>query len=608
MKLNLIEARDVPPVKQFFVDNLSNVVVLAGPNGVGKTRLIQGLLQAFQSSSSYPNIRFIIEATITSESEQWGKFSLDTALPEDAQKLMTTLQQNRRRTKWESSVIQFESNRTIQQIQPYSFNWDFTDPWEELVGWNYSFNELKNRFQDTLHSLFRKVQSRRDEIARKAEILIKAGEQTMNLDFPDPLLPFKNAFSQLLAPKELLEPEARQQELFYSYEGQQFPLSSLSSGEREVVNIVFDFLLRNPSHSIIIFDEPELHLHPELSYKLLQTLQMVGENNQFIYCTHSPDIITASLENSVIFIAPPKPTISNQAILVREDDETHEALQKIGQSIGIIALGKKLVLIEGSDSSLDKQVYGTILKNKFPNLVLVPSGGKEVISSFSSIMASILERTIWGVDFFMLCDRDAVPFSVSTSSLEVAGKGRLKILRCYHLENYFLDDNVLAGVFSMMESEDSWLRNPEKIRMKLRDIARQMIPYTAALIESAKYRSLVGNLDIMPKGCHDKSANELAILIRDCAQSERERINRITNDANLENSVIETVENLQKSLDDDTEEWKHNIPGKQLFNRFASQTKIDPGRLKTLYLREANNHSPYPFADIVTIFEQFSGM
>jgi predicted ATPase len=77
---------------------------------------------------------------------------------------------------------------------------------------------------------------------------------------------FKDAFRQLLAPKELLDPEAKQQQLYYTYEGEQFPISSLSSGEREVINIVFDFLLRNPSDSIVIFDEPELHLHPELSY------------------------------------------------------------------------------------------------------------------------------------------------------------------------------------------------------------------------------------------------------------------------------------------------------------------------------------------------------
>jgi ABC-type cobalamin/Fe3+-siderophores transport system ATPase subunit len=606
MKLKLIEARNVLPVREFSVDNLSNVVVLAGSNGVGKTRLIQGLLQALQSGGSYPNIRFIIESTSNVEHAQWGKSLLDTSFPEDAHKLALTLQKNRRRTKWESSVIQFESDRSIQQIQPYNFTWDIIDPWEEMIDWSYSFSALKNRFQGTLHSLFRKVQSRRDEISRKAEQLIKSGETRMDLDFPDPLLPFKDAFRQLLAPKELLDPEAKQQQLYYSYQGEQFPLSSLSSGEREVVNIVFDFLLCNPSHSIIIFDEPELHLHPELSYKLLQTLQNVGENNQFIYCTHSPDIITASLDHSVIFITPPKSTISNQAILVSENDETHEALKQIGQSIGIIALGKKLVLIEGKDSSLDKQVYGTILKNKFPNLVLVPSNSKGVITSFSTIATSVLERTIWGVEFFMLCDRDAVPLSDSENYIEEIGKGRLKLLNRYHLENYFLDENILAKIFLKMDPQESWLCDPVEIREKLKNIARHMIAYTTSLIESAKYRNQVGNLDIMPKGCDKKSSDELANLIQMRVRTERERINLIIDEASIKSSVQETFDALNQSIEGDTDSWKKIIPGKQLFNTFAHQSGIGAGRLKALYLSESTNHSPYPFEDIVTIFERFN--
>ena len=38
-------------------------------------------------------------------------------------------------------------------------------------------------------------------------------------------------------------------------------------------------VLGGPSDCIVIFDEPELHLHPELSYKLIQTLRSVGKRN-----------------------------------------------------------------------------------------------------------------------------------------------------------------------------------------------------------------------------------------------------------------------------------------------------------------------------------------
>ena len=81
----------------------------------------------------------------------------------------------------------------------------------------------------------------------------------------------------------LLDLDPRNQQLYFDDAGQRLPVSAMSSGEREVVNIVFDFILRAPSDCIIFFDEPEIHLHPELSYRLLQTLKTFGANNQFIF-------------------------------------------------------------------------------------------------------------------------------------------------------------------------------------------------------------------------------------------------------------------------------------------------------------------------------------
>ena len=422
MRINSITAQDVMPVRRFAVNNLSDVVVLAGPNGVGKTRLIGAMLAAFQNIGS-PTVRFIIDATSNSEKEKWQASSLDTAKPVDARKLSVTLQQNRKRSRFESSVINFESDRSIQQIAPFQFSWDFQDPFEEAVGWQVGYGGLRTRLQDTIHSIFRKVRSRRELIARTAERLMKEGAAgeviELNVaDFPDPLEPFKLAFRQLLAPKELADPDPQKQSLEYIYDGKTFPIASLSSGEREVVNIVFDFLLRGARDCIVFFDEPELHLHPELSYKLLQALKTVGSNNQFVLSTHSPDIITASLDNSVVFIGPPRSPLDNQAIVVTEDDDTHQALKLLGQSIGIISLGKKIVLIEGTDSSLDKQTYGSILRDRFPNLVLVPGGGKGILSSFETLRQNVLERTLWGVEFFILCDRDVVPLSRTEDELK----------------------------------------------------------------------------------------------------------------------------------------------------------------------------------------------
>jgi hypothetical protein len=223
---------------------------------------------------------------------------------------------------------------------------------------------MRDRFQDTVHSMFRLVERQKQSIATRAIQLKREGHGTMQLGFSDPMEEFKRVFEMLLGPKKLSDPQARLQRLEYTQDGQTFDFDSLSSGEREVVNIAFDFQLRQPRDCIVFFDEPELHLHPELSYKLLRTLRSIGEGNQFILSTHSPDIISASLDQSVVFVAPPKEgpdgTFENQAILVTESDETNQALRLLGQSIGIVALGKRIVLIEGGESSIDKQTYGSI--------------------------------------------------------------------------------------------------------------------------------------------------------------------------------------------------------------------------------------------------------
>ena len=180
-----------------------------------------------------PPVTLMLEATCQTEIELWKKSVLDTSVPTDAALLLNILQSSkRRRGNWRSSVLNFESDRTIQKIEPYAFTWDIQDPLEENIGWNFGFGSLRARFQDTIHSIFRKLQSRRDHIATTAEKLLAQGASTMTLNYPNPIEPFQQAFSQLLSPKTLLQPDSRKQQLKYSSDSQELNIDTLSSGEK----------------------------------------------------------------------------------------------------------------------------------------------------------------------------------------------------------------------------------------------------------------------------------------------------------------------------------------------------------------------------------------
>jgi AAA domain, putative AbiEii toxin, Type IV TA system len=383
----------------------------------------------------------------------------------------------------------------------------------------------------------------------------------------------------------------------------------LSSGEREVVNIAFDFQLRQPRDCIVFFDEPELHLHPELSYKLLRTLRSIGERNQFILSTHSPDVISASLDQSVVFVAPSQEgadgSFENQAIPVAESDETNQALRLLGQSIGIVALGKRIVLIEGAESSIDKQTYGSILGDRHPGIVLVPSGGKHVVESFDTVYESVLSRTLWGVDFFMLCDGDSSPPS-SDAAERAATEGRLRRLSRYHVENYFLDEAVWSEAFAVLEPEGSWLRDPAQVREKLREIASGYVSYAVALAASSSLRRKVGNVDLMPKDIHGKSSPETQERFKAAAETELARVSAVLDGDEVGREVEALFTKLESALEQDSADWKVLVPGKQVLATFAGRAQVSLPRAKALYIAQAEQREESPFVEVIELFDQMS--
>jgi predicted ATPase len=605
MRLTRYSVRNLPPVKFFEASDLSEVVVFAGANGVGKTTLLNGLLNIFRNPVGSPNISIEVSATCSEEAKAWGGGALNTNNPAEAQTLRSFLQRQQKRGQLRGGVLNFDSARAFDQIQPYNWTWMFADPFEEPIGWDVSFQPTKGRFQDVMHALVRKVRSQKEEIAKRALELKKQGAATMNLsEFGDPIARFKDAFSKLLPGKIMQDIEEQQQVIKYIQDGQTLELWRLSSGEREVVTVVFDFLLRSPRDCVVVFDEPELHLHPELSYRLLRTLQDVGERNQFIFCTHSPEIITASLEQSVVFVGPSKGEGVNQALPVRENEKFLDAMTTLGQSIGVISLGKRIVLIEGTRDSLDKEVYGSIIGAQYPDMVLVPVGGKDTAVGFQRAAEAVLSQTIWGVDFFMLCDGDS---AARGSRSQQQSDGHLRVLSRYHLENYFLDEFVWAKVFEDLAlSTNDPLRNPTVIREALRKLAQDDISYAVALKVSNYFRQLVGNVDIMPKGANGLSVDNLCASMESGRSAEATRCGDCLDKTTVEKLVREEFTRLTDALDQDDESWKSLIPGRPIIKRFSAQVKQDYGTLKRLYIRASRTSQPDPFEEIRSIFSEFA--
>ena len=152
----------------------------------------------------------------------------------------------------------------------------------------------------------------------------------------------------------------------------------------------------------------------------------------------------------------------------------------------------------------------------------------------------------------------------------------MRLLPRYHIENYFLDEHVLARVFeSLEEPADSWLRDPIRIRQEIRKEAQACLSYAAALGVAHKLRTAAGNIDVMPAACHSQEVDALAQLFETRRQAESERVLGALDAATVEKHVRAEFGRLADCLARDDDQWQMLIPGKTVFQRFSSKTPID---------------------------------
>lgn len=511
MRIKELNLNNWTVIRQADFHNLSDFVVIAGPNGVGKTKIKEAIVYIFQNNGNPPpGSKVVLEATNDEERTAWG--GSEVTLPQAG--MWNFFTKNNKRLKTKSRLIQIDSNRVVENVsfQQLTFQ-SIGDPEQEEVGYNYGFNNVRDRFKDicsTLHRLKSKeVTSVYAEYEKKKNDASNAGDVTLT-KLKDPTEKYLNIFAKLLYPKKMLPIDINSSTIQYiDDDGTTRPFSELSSGEREVVILTFDIITQNPSHCLILIDEPEVHLHPELTFRLIKALKAIGENNQYFLFTHSPDIIGNSLDTGVHFVRP-KVRVPTGNQVVRIDENNIEAFQNIPnirETIGMVSVGKKLLFVEGNNTSIDRNVFATIAKDAKIDVAIIPSESCTNINNMA-LMCETLEKGLFGVELFMVRDRDSLaPAQIST--FHEKSKGRLVFLPFYHIENAFLMPKAIAVVARKILL--SAAPTVDEIEEKMIELAMLQLNHTISLYVKNEIYFQAGNFDVSPKITIDQSTTTAAL-------------------------------------------------------------------------------------------------
>lgn len=107
---------------------------------------------------------------------------------------------------------------------------------------------------------------------------------------------FEESFNKFVSPKSLkvIQPEARGRrgpriQLTDQHSG---ALSILSSGERQVLTMLFCATHMSPADGTMLIDEPEISLHIDWQRIIVSEIMAQAGDRQIIVCTHAPDVVS----------------------------------------------------------------------------------------------------------------------------------------------------------------------------------------------------------------------------------------------------------------------------------------------------------------------------
>lgn len=105
--------------------------------------------------------------------------------------------------------------------------------------------------------------------------------------------------------------------------------NDLSTGHKFILHSLVSIIKHVEKNSLLLFDEPEIHLHPPLLSVLMKSLRfLLNERSSYmVVSTHSPVVVQETLSKHVYLIK----RIGNKISLTRPD------IQTFGENIGIIS-------------------------------------------------------------------------------------------------------------------------------------------------------------------------------------------------------------------------------------------------------------------------------
>ena len=371
-----------------------NFNILSGVNGTGKTKVLQLLKQGQSVSVEPPELQFgqlkILALSPKRNAEKRAQATLlsiirNTNLPQKTQELLG------------------------KQIRDE--NYDSYPSFAELL--LLKFDRLRSQYFD--------LQLQQQVLD---EFINELNQQVISLTLPG--YQIKGSWDK--------EGQALNIEVFKESISGNVNLEHLSTGEQELLSLVFNIYLMKDDIDIYLIDEPEIHLNWTLERNLFDFLREFSETKQkqVVVTTHSRIIFDPEFQQFVTYF------IWDKGEIKAKNNVPQEYKEKIaGESVQLLSVltpSKKTIFIEDDEHEMTIRSLLKIYQKQEDALEILKLGSSGTVKNlYGSVGFQSQFSNAW-----FLIDGDNQPVPVED--------GRFIKLKKYSIESYYLDFRVLHNL------------------------------------------------------------------------------------------------------------------------------------------------------------------
>ena len=231
-----------------------------------------------------------------------------------------------------------------------------------------------------------------------------------------------------------------------------FLVDANGAGVREALRLILDLELKRPS--LVLIEEPEVHLHPGLEHAVYSYMRDKSQEVQMFVTTHSTNFVDSVSFQNIYLVS----RDDAQRTVCQALDPGDGALKipaELGLRLSTVFMYDRLVFVEGpSDEAVLREIAKTLdLDLAKANVGFVQMGGVRNFAHFAA-QATLELLTRRNIKMWFVTDRDERDDEdVQQMFHRLKGYAILKVLERRELENYLLDQTAVTEFISNRQTE-----------------------------------------------------------------------------------------------------------------------------------------------------------